>query len=117
MQFRIVPRFIAAVLIGVGFLLGLALGSTGIIGVRPPVLTGNGYVGAGVVTLFSGGTAYGARDSIPWRGEDGAERDRGWPDCLPATTEVTNVRFVGANVWHGSSGQAQILWVDCSAGT
>jgi hypothetical protein len=109
---------VAAALAGVFFvfLVGLAVGSTGVAGVHPRTMTGNGQVGAEVATLWSGDTAFGFRSSVPWRDGAGAEHSAGWPACL-APGEAKGVRFTGAVVWNGDSGpsvgHASVLWVDC----
>jgi hypothetical protein len=115
MRQRLVLTLVGAALTLAGFAGGVAAGSTGIIGVHPPVMTGSGYVGDHVVTLFSGGVGdgYEGRGSIDWRDADGTEHVGSWPDCLPATTAVDAIPFIGATLWHGSTGTATILWVDC----
>ncbi len=109
------PRQVIAlpVVAVVVFVAGLLIGSTGIAGFRPAILTGDGYVGDRVATISVGGTSFGARASVPWRDAAGSEHDGGWPDCLTPGS-VTGIPFTGATVWHGASGQATILWVDCS---
>lgn len=97
------------------FLAGVTLGSTGIVGVRPSVMTADGgYVGQQTATLTADGVAYGLHASVPWRDATGADVDRGWPACLEQSSVPQGVRFTGAVVWAGSVGQAEVLWVDCS---
>jgi len=103
---------VAAVAIA-AFGAGVVAGAGGVVGVRPQLLTGDGYAGDHVATLTVGGDSYGARSSVPWRDASGSEHDGGWPECL-AMGSVAGVHFTGAVVWHGDSGQAMILWVDCS---
>ncbi|HEY7936332.1 MAG TPA: hypothetical protein VID26_04300 [Candidatus Limnocylindrales bacterium] len=114
MRKRLVAVAAALAVAVVVFLSGLALGSTGVAGVRPATLTGDGYVGQQVASFQSGGTFYGFRASVPWRDASGSEHDGGWPACLTPLTTVEGVRFTGAVVWAGAVGQATVLWVDCS---
>ena len=68
-----------------------------------------------VASLWANGddaTAYGASASVAWRDAQGAEHDRGWPECL-SPGQVAGVHFIGAMVWHGSRASGTILWVDC----
>jgi hypothetical protein len=95
------------------FLSGLVVGSTGVAGVRPATMTGDGYVGQQVATLWSGDTAYGVESSVAWRDAVGSEHTHGWPACLTPLSSVTRVRFTGAVVWSGTTGQATVFWVDC----
>lgn len=96
------------------FLAGVAVGSTGIAGVRPATMTGAGRVGDRLVTLWSGGTAYGASSSVAWRDASGAEHEDGWPACLSTLGQVSDITFTGATVWHDGMGRAMVLWVDCT---
>ena len=80
---------------------------------HPSVLIGDGYVGADQASLQVGDTWYGFRSSVSWTDEAGSQHDSGWPACLPKLQIVTGVRFVGATVWAGNVGQAQVVWVDC----
>ncbi len=80
---------------------------------HPSVLIGDGYVGADQATLQAGDASYGFRSSVRWTDETGSQHDSGWPTCLPRLQAVTGVRFVGATVWAGNIGQAQVVWVDC----
>jgi hypothetical protein len=109
-----VRTVVGAVLIVGAFGAGVVAGSTGLIGVRAPTVIGDGYVGDHVVTFMSGDTSYGVKGSVAWRDAAGSEHADGWPDCLTAGTSVTGIPFVGATVWHGGTGDATILWVDCS---
>jgi predicted lipoprotein len=113
MRKGLVPVAVVLAVAVVVFLSGLAVGSTGVAGVRPATLTGDGYVGEHVATLWSGDTAYGLSSSVAWRDAAGSEHEDGWPACL-ALGEVKGVRFTGAVVWHDTGGQATVFWVDCS---
>jgi len=75
----------------------------------------NGYVGADVASFPVGDTTYGFRSNVAWTDSAGTEHDSGWPDCLPRLHSVQAIRFGGAVVWHGSTGEALVLWVDCRA--
>ena len=76
-------------------------------------MTGDGYVSQDVASFQSGGTSYGVRASVAWRDANGSEHTDGWPACLTPLGSVKGVRFTGAIVWHGTSGQATVFWVDC----
>ncbi len=95
------------------FLSGLAVGSAGVAGVRPATMTGDGHVGQQVATLWSGGTAYGIVSSVVWRDAAGSEHTDGRPACLTPLSSAAGVRFTGAVVWSGNTGQATVFWVDC----
>jgi hypothetical protein len=114
MQRRLIAMAAALGIVVVVFLAGIAVGSAGIVGVRPATMIGEGRVGDGVVTLWSGGTAYGATSSVAWRDASGAEHEDGWPACLSTIGPVSDLPFTGATVWHDGMGQATILWVDCT---
>ena len=79
------------------------------------IYTGSGYVGADQASFQVGDTTFGFESSVPWRDQAGSEHDSGWPACLPKLQTVSGVRFGGAVVWHGTSGDARVLWVDCQA--
>ena len=111
---RIRIAIAGAALVVVSFGVGAAVGSMGFFGLRAPAAIGSGYVGDQVVTLTSGDTSYGVRDSVAWRDASGSSHADGWPDCLPVGTNVAGIPFVGATIWHGDVGEATILWVDCS---
>jgi hypothetical protein len=95
------------------FSVGVVTGSSGVVGLRVPTSTGDGFVGAQVATLWLGDTAYGAEASVAWRDASGAEHESGWPECLSTPGEVKGLRFQGAVAWHENTGIATILWVDC----
>jgi hypothetical protein len=113
MRKMLVPVALSLAVAVVAFLSGFAVGSTGVAGVRPATMTGDGYVGQQVATLWSGDTAYGISSSVAWRDAAGSEHEDGWPACL-TLGEVKAVRFTGAVVWHNAGGQATVFWVDCS---
>jgi hypothetical protein len=102
------------VLVVAAFAGGVVAGSMGFAGIRPPLAIGSGYVGDHVVTFMNGDTGYGVKNSVAWRDAAGTEHFDGWPDCLPATTAVAGIPFIGATVWHDGLGVATILWIDCS---
>lgn len=77
------------------------------------IYEGNGYVGADVASFQVGDTWYAFRSTVAWTDTAGAEHPGGWPACLPRLQSVEGVRFGGAVVWHGDSGEALVLWVDC----
>ena len=79
------------------------------------IYTADGYVGADVATFQVGDTSYGFRGSVAWTDRAGAEHPDGWPDCLPKLQSVEAIRIGTAVIWHGTSGSAQVLWVDCRA--
>jgi hypothetical protein len=78
-----------------------------------PIYTGDGYVGANQASFPVGDTTYGFESSVAWTDKTGAEHDSGWPECLPQLHDVKGVRFSGAILWHGDSGIARVVWVDC----
>ena len=78
-----------------------------------PIYTADGYVGADQASFLVGDTTYGFESSVAWTDTAGSEHPDGWPDCLPKLHEVKHVRFSGAVLWHGSSGEARVTWVDC----
>jgi hypothetical protein len=78
-----------------------------------PIYTADGYVGAGQASFLVGDTTYGFEGSVAWTDDAGSEHANGWPACLPQLTEVKHVRFAGAVLWHGSTGEARVTWVDC----
>jgi len=106
-------RLIAVVLIVVAFAAGEVVGSMGVFGFQPRVMTGEASVGESGMTIMSGGTAYGAGRSVAWRDAAGSEHEDGWPDCLLAETFGVEVRFAGAFVAHEGTSQAEVLWIDC----
>ena len=114
MRSRLIPVAAVLAIVFVAFVAGSIVGSYGLFGVRVPVSVGDGMVGERVVTLWIGGTAFGARSSVAWRDATGAEHDSGWPPCLSTLGPVAGVRFQGAMVWHDTIGMGTILWVDCS---
>ena len=114
MRTRSLPLVFVVAVGVVAFGVGLVLGGTGILGVHPAMLVGDGYVGDHVATLSSGGTAYGLRASVAWTDEGGSFHDSGWPSCLARPGAVSGVKFAGSLVWHEDSGIATVLWVDCS---
>lgn len=77
------------------------------------IYTGSGYVGADQASFQVGDTWYGFESSVAWTDRAGAEHANGWPACLPRLQSVQNVRFGGAVIWHGTTGEALVLWVDC----
>lgn len=79
------------------------------------IYEGSGYVGADVASFRAGDTWYGFRSTVAWTDSGGAEHYGGWPECLPRLQYVEGVRFGGAVVWHGNTGEALVLWVDCRA--
>jgi hypothetical protein len=99
--------------VAVAFTLGYATRASEHLGLT--IYQANGYVGAEVASFEVGDTTYGFRSSVPWTDRAGSEHPGGWPDCLPRLHAVEGVRFGGAVVWHGSSGEALVLWVDCRA--
>jgi hypothetical protein len=107
---RLVVVVLAVVVAGA---VGVWAGSRGVIGFHPGTMTADGSTGDKVITLESGGVSYGAKDSVAWTDSLGAIHDSGWPDCLPPSTVVKGVTFLGGMVWYGDVGQAEILWVDC----
>lgn len=108
----VVPSACAIAIAVVAFVSGVGLGASGAAGLRPALMTADGYVGTQTATFSVGDTSYGLRASVPWRDAAGSEHDGGWPICL-APGQVSAVRFRGAVVWSGDSGQAEVLWVDC----
>ena len=106
----------AIVLALAAFGVGVFVGSLGLIGVRPPLMLGDGYAGERQVSITVGDTVYGASDSVAWRDAGGSEHMDGWPDCLHPGT-VSRIPIRAAVVWSDNVGQAQILWVDCSGRT
>ncbi len=105
---------VAAVLaLGLSFALGYVVRNS-----RPielSIYTANGHVGADVASFQVGDTTYGFQGTVAWTDRAGTEHPDGWPDCLPKLQAVEAVRFGGATIWHGTSGYAQVLWVDCRA--
>jgi hypothetical protein len=77
--------------------------------------TASGQVGADVASFEVSDTTFGFRTSVAWTDRAGVEHPHGWPECLPRLQSVTGVRFGGAVIWHGNTGYAQVLWVDCRA--
>ena len=77
------------------------------------IYTASGYVGADQASFTVGDTTFGFESSVPWTDQAGSEHPDGWPACLPKLQAVSGVRFGGAVVWHGDSGEARVLWVDC----
>jgi hypothetical protein len=110
---RLALLALAAALVAAAFFVGLQLGAAGAIGFHPPTMTGDATPGEKVVSIEVGGTTYGASQSVSWTDASGSLHEDGWPDCLAAGVEARGLRFTGAMVWHGSSGMATILWVDC----
>jgi hypothetical protein len=105
---------VAALLaLGLAFALGYAIRDSG--HVELTTYTANGQVGADVASFQVGDTTYGFQTSVAWTDAAGAEHPDGWPDCLPRLQAVQGVRFGGAVIWHGNTGYAQVLWVDCRA--
>ena len=98
-------------------LLGLVFGAGYWIGgqqaLHLPIYTADGYVGADQASFLVGDTTYGFESSVAWTDAAGSDHPNGWPDCLPKLHEVKQVRFSGAVLWHGSSGEAHVTWVDC----
>jgi hypothetical protein len=78
-----------------------------------PTYIGDGYVGADQASFQVGDTWYGFESSVAWTDGSGAEHSEGWPACLPKLHDVKHVRFAGAVMWHGGSGEATVVWVDC----
>ena len=78
-----------------------------------PVFTADGYVGADQASFVIGDTTYGFRSSVAWRDAAGSEHDSGWPACLPKLQAVQDVRFAGAVLRYGTTGAAEVVWVDC----
>lgn len=113
---RLYPIAAALAIAVAVFLADLAVSASEIAGGGPATMTGQGRVGEGVVTLWSGGTAYGASSSVAWRDASGREHYSGWPECLSTPGQVSDITFTGTTVWHQGTGQATILWVDCSSG-
>ncbi len=113
MRKRLVPVAAALAVALFVFVFGLAVGSTGVAGVRPTTMMGDGYVGEQVATLWSGNNAFGVRSSVAWRDAAGSEHESGWPACL-TPGDAKGVPFTGAVVWNGPVGQATVFWVDCS---
>lgn len=105
---------VAAVLaLGLSFAFGYGVRDSG--HVELTIYTANGQVGADVASFQVGDTTYGFRSNVAWTDEAGAEHPDGWPACLPRLQSVAGVRFGGAVVWHGNTGEALVLWVDCRA--
>ena len=106
----------AALAVAVAFGLGVGAGAAGAIGVRVPTSVGDGMAGEHVATLWAAdpSMAYGASGSVAWRDANGSEHEDGWPACL-APGELKGVHFIGATVWHGTSGFGEIHRVGCSA--
>lgn len=100
---------VAAVLVIAGIALGWRVTLKG----GPALLTGDGFVGQGVATIWAGDTAYGLRSPVAWRDSVGAEHKDGWPACL-APGDVKGLRFTGSVVDDGAVSTATVLWVDCS---
>lgn len=77
------------------------------------IYTANGQVGEDVASFQVGDTTYGFRDSVAWTDRGGAEHGGGWPDCLPRLQSVEGVRLGVAVIWHETTGNGQVLWIDC----
>ncbi len=108
------PIIVAAVLaLGLSSALGYVVRSSQ--PVELTIYTANGHVGADVASFQVGDTIYGFQASVAWTDQAGAEHSDGWPACLPRLQSVQGVRFGGAVIWHGNTGYAQVLWVDCRA--
>jgi hypothetical protein len=103
----------AALVIAVSFAAGYSLRSPGPVDLS--IYTASGYVGADQASFQVGDTTFGFESSVPWTDQAGSEHPDGWPACLPKLQTVSGVRFGGAVVWHGDSGEARVLWVDCRA--
>ena len=98
---------VAAVALTLSFSLGYTARATEHFGLT--IFEADGYVGADVASFQVGDSTYGFRSSVAWTDRAGTEHDHGWPDCLPRLQSVEGVRFGGAIVWHGSSGEALVL--------
>lgn len=103
----IVVLLAVAVAFGAGYWIG------GQRALHLPTYTADGYVGADQASFQVGDTWYGFESSVAWTDRTGAVHDGGWPECLPKLREVKGVRFSGAVLWHGDSGTARVVWVDC----
>ena len=108
-----VPIAAALAVAGVLLVAGIALGWRVVVNNGPATLTGDGYVGEKVATVWAGDTAYGFRSSVAWRDGGGVEHKDGWPTCL-TPGDVKGLRFTGSFVDDGSASTATVLWVDCS---
>lgn len=107
-----IPIAAAIAIAGVLLVAGIALGWR-VVANNPATLTGDGYVGEKVATIWAGDTAYGFRSSVAWRAAGGVEHKDGWPACL-TPGDVKGLRFTGSFVNDGSDSTATVLWVDCS---
>ena len=105
------PAMVLAV--GLSFALGFSVRGLGRIDLS--IYTASGYVGADQASFQVGDTTYGFVSSVPWTDQAGSEHPDGWPACLPKLQTVSGIRFGGAIVWHGTVGEALVLWVDCRA--
>ena len=108
---RFLGGLTAVLIVAAAFGIGDRIGSDG--ATHPPVLVGDGYVGADVASFQVGDTVYGFRSSVNWTDSAGSYHDQGWPACLPKLEAVTGVHFVAQTVWAGGIGATDIVWVDC----
>ena len=102
-------------LMGTALVLAFVLGyvARGAMRTELTIYQGDGYVGDDVASFTVGDTTFGFRSSVAWTDRNGTEHPSGWPECLPRLQSVQSVRFGGTVAWHGSSGEAVVLWVDC----
>jgi hypothetical protein len=106
-QRRAVGVLVLGLVFGAGYWIG------GQQALHLPTYTADGYVGADQASFLVGGTAYGFESGVAWTDSAGVEHLGSWPDCLPKLHEVKHVRFSGAVLWYGGSGEARVIWVDC----
>lgn len=83
------------------------------------IYTGDCYAGATGASCTIGDMTYGVASVVAWTdangvGRGGADDPGEWPTCMPRLQETKSVRFAGAMLPVGDSGQAAtIVWVDC----
>lgn len=103
------------VLMAVALVLAFGLGYVvrGAMRTELTIYQGDGYVGDDVASFTVGDMTFGFRSSVAWTDRTGTEHPSGWPECLPRLQSVQSVRLGGTVAWHGSNGEALVLWVDC----
>ena len=99
--------FIAVLAFGSGYLAGDYRAT------HPPILTGDGYVGADQASLQVGDTWYGFSGPVLWTDVTGGIHQGDWPTCLPQLQSVTGIRFAAMKAFADDTGTEEIFWVDC----
>lgn len=101
-----------AVLLVAAFGIGYAIRDTN--GVHPPIYTADrcdtGEVGGSCIV---GNTTYGFETPPNWTDSGNVFHNSGWPACLPSMSSVKGLRIAADWLYVGSSGLAQVFWVDC----